>query len=320
MHRPGATTDLQRPLVMWPDRVGETHRIPGDLRRAARHARRVARAALVARGLSGSRRARRLRRRLARRRPANPTRSYRVRVVAASFPAKQSIAKPERMILAVRNTGVRDDPEHRDHRRLLQLRLELRRAGRQQAADLGDRTWARRESQPAGRNAGSQHAGSGAQTSYLNTWALGALAPPPDGDVRVAGGAGEGRPLHGPLHRRRRARRQGPGAARTRPAGDGHLPRARRGRVPAAKHVDPKTGKVVEGAYPTPVGAGRPRPFGRVSKNPVRRFRQTVIRFAPRLRLRLTRLRARRRAHCRTRPFLVGGIRPRSCPGPASRT
>ena len=70
----------------------------------------------------------------------------------------------------------RHDPEHRGHRRLLQLHVPLPQPGLQQATRLGHRTGARGGSQTPGSKPGDRAPGGG-QTAYVNTWALGPLAP-----------------------------------------------------------------------------------------------------------------------------------------------
>jgi hypothetical protein len=89
-----------------------------------------------------------------------PSGTFQVAVVRASFPTKQHLAKSERFVIAVRNTGDRAVPN---------LAVTVNSfASRSQQAGLADPSravWII-DSSP-----------SGGDTAYANTWALGRLAP-----------------------------------------------------------------------------------------------------------------------------------------------
>ena len=166
----------------------------------------------------------------------------------ASFPAKQSIAKHERLLLTVRNSSSETIPNIVGDGRLVQLRVELPGTGREQKADLGDRTRPGRAG--AARPCRRQEVSipGGGQTAYVNTWALGVLpahrtatffwsvVPVKAGawTVRYAFSAG--------LAGKAKARLAAGGPA----AGHFHVVIAPK---PPETHVDPKTGQVVPGPY-----------------------------------------------------------------------
>jgi hypothetical protein len=89
-----------------------------------------------------------------------PSGTFQVDVVRASFPAKQHLAQPERFVIAVRNTG---------HEAVPNVAVTVSSfAERSEQAGLADpdrAVWII-DSSP-----------SGGQTAYTNTWALGRLAP-----------------------------------------------------------------------------------------------------------------------------------------------
>lgn len=173
---------------------------------------------------------------------------YPVQIVHASFPARQSIARPARMALRVRNPGPRTIPNVAvtiDSFSYLSTFREL--AARQRPVwiiDGGPGTVPRRLVQtetvdPAG----------GGQTFSLNTWALGSLAP---GATKTF--VWLVTPVKGGLHRVSYVVSAGLGGnARARLSGGG-LPVGRFlvniAPAPPARHVNPETGKVVPGPYP----------------------------------------------------------------------
>jgi hypothetical protein len=156
-----------------------------------------------------------------------PSGTFRVDVVNASFPTKQHLAKPERFVIAVRNTGSKTVPN-------VAVTVNSFAARSEQAAlaDPERAVWV--------IDAGPRGGG----TAYLNTWALGRLAP---GQTRrfvwrvTAVQAG--------THTVKWQVAAGlNGAAKATLAGN----RAPAGSVtvdvsakPAQAHVDPKTGRVV---------------------------------------------------------------------------
>ena len=91
---------------------------------------------------------------------AEPSGTFRVAVVNASFPTKQRLAKSERFVIAVRNTGRKDVPN---------VAVTVNSfASRSQQAGLADPSrpvWVVDAAPPGG------------DTAYTNTWALGRLAP-----------------------------------------------------------------------------------------------------------------------------------------------
>jgi hypothetical protein len=89
-----------------------------------------------------------------------PSGTFEIAVVRASFPAKQHLAKPERFVIAVRNTGSRAVPD-------LAVTVDSF-ASRSQQAGLADPSRAVWIIDDGPR---------GGDTAYTNTWALGRLAP-----------------------------------------------------------------------------------------------------------------------------------------------
>ena len=91
---------------------------------------------------------------------AEPSGTFQVDVVRASFPTKQHLAQPERFVIAVRNTGRRTVPN-------VAVTVSSFAESSEQAglADPERAVWIIDD--------GPQ----GGQTAYTNTWALGPLAP-----------------------------------------------------------------------------------------------------------------------------------------------
>jgi hypothetical protein len=89
-----------------------------------------------------------------------PSGTFQVAIVRASFPARQHLAKPEQFVIAVRNTGSRGVPD-------LAITLDSFASRSQQAglADPGRAVWIIEDGPRGG------------DTAYTNTWALGRLAP-----------------------------------------------------------------------------------------------------------------------------------------------
>ncbi|MFI5009584.1 MAG: hypothetical protein ACHQDY_04845 [Solirubrobacterales bacterium] len=173
---------------------------------------------------------------------------FRVQIVHASFPALQSIARPARMVLRVRNPGPRTVPNVAVTLDSFTYQSTFRElAARQRPVwivDGGPGTVPRRLVQtetvdPAG----------GGQTAYLNTWALGPLAP----------GAAKTfvwlvTPVKAGTHQVSYVVSAGlNGKARARLAGGG-FPVGRFlvniAPEPPARHVNPETGRIVPGPYP----------------------------------------------------------------------
>jgi hypothetical protein len=106
-------------------------------------------AALVAAGCGGERQD-----------AAEPSGTFEVAIVRASFPTKQHLAKAERFVIAVRNTGARVVPD-------LAVTVDSFASRSQQpgVADASRAVWVIDDGPPGG------------DTAYTNTWALGRLAP-----------------------------------------------------------------------------------------------------------------------------------------------
>jgi hypothetical protein len=91
---------------------------------------------------------------------SEPSGTFRVDVVRASFPTKQRLAKSERMVITVRNSGTKDVPD-------LAVTVSSFASRSEQAglADPNRAVWIIDEGPRGG------------DTAYVNTWALGRLAP-----------------------------------------------------------------------------------------------------------------------------------------------
>jgi hypothetical protein len=177
-----------------------------------------------------------------------PKATFAVRVVRASFPADQSIARQTAMVLRVRNIGHQTVPN-------VAVTIDsFAYTSNYSGLSVNKRPiWVVEEGPGAiaARPAESEAISSpgGGQTAYVNTWALGALAPgrtrtfvwhvvPVKGGTHVvhytvaAGLSGRSRAqfVHG-----------------ARPTGQFSVDIAP---VPPPTHVNPETGQVVTGAYP----------------------------------------------------------------------
>ena len=89
-----------------------------------------------------------------------PSGTFQVDVVRASFPTKQHLAQPERFVIAVRNTGHEAVPNV-----AVTVSSFAQRSEQPDLADPDRAVWIV-DSSP-----------SGGDTAYANTWALGRLAP-----------------------------------------------------------------------------------------------------------------------------------------------
>lgn len=177
-----------------------------------------------------------------------PSRSYAVKVVHASFPAKQSIARPERMELSVRNTGLRTVPNlaitvdsfnYASNYPELAANKRPIWAIEQGPGAIASPPVHTQEISPPG----------GGQTAYLNTWALGPL--PPGRTQTFVWRVVPVKPGLHAVHFSVAAGLAGNATARLAsggPAG-GHLTVLIAG-TPPPTHVDPATGRVVAGTYP----------------------------------------------------------------------
>jgi hypothetical protein len=89
-----------------------------------------------------------------------PSGSFRVDVVSARFPARQHLAKQERLVIAVRNAGDRDVPNV-----AVTVDSFAQRSEQEGLADPQRAVWIVDDGPPGGI------------TAYTNTWALGRLSP-----------------------------------------------------------------------------------------------------------------------------------------------
>jgi hypothetical protein len=177
-----------------------------------------------------------------------PKGAFRVGVVHASFPPDQSIARPTTLELAVRNTGVRTAPNVAvtlDSLYYTERFPEL--ASSKRPIWIVDRGPGAIANPPVESQAVSPP-GSG-QTAYVNTWALGPLAP---GETRIFRWLLA--PVRAGLHTVHYSVAAGlAGKAKARPSPGAPVRGvfvANIAPAPPGRHVDPNTGKVVGGAYP----------------------------------------------------------------------
>ena len=189
-----------------------------------------------------------------------PKATFRMRVVHASFPVLQAIARPATLVLSVRNTGLRTVPNVAvtlDSFYYTSNYPELAANKRPVwVVEAGPGAIPRR---PVQSQAVSPPGGG--QTAYVNTWALGPLAP-----GRVQTFLWRVVPVKAGLHtvrfavsaglagNARATVSSGAGLLGLRPAASGgpvgglfvvHIASA-----PPPTHVDPNTGRVVPGARP----------------------------------------------------------------------
>jgi hypothetical protein len=177
-----------------------------------------------------------------------PQGGFAVRVVKASFPAHQSVARPTHLELRVRNTGTRIVPNV-----AVTVDSFYYTENYPELADNKRPIWAIEEGpgaipkRPVPTQAVSPPGGG--QTAYVNTWALGSLAP---GHTQTF--LWRVMPVKPGLHTVRFTVAAGlAGKARAQTA-DGALPTGHFtvdiAPQPPANHVDPETGQIVSGAYP----------------------------------------------------------------------
>jgi len=182
-----------------------------------------------------------------------PKGAFAVQIVKASFPAQQSVARETRMVLQVRNAGTQTVPNvavsidsfayRSDYPNLASNKRPI------WVVETGPGAIPRR---PVESEAVSPPGGG--QLAYVNTWALGALAPGHTGTFvwRVmpvkAGRYTVHYTVATGLSGRARALVDLRSVAHGGPA-VGHFTAEIAPRPPAT-HVDPETGQVVPGAYP----------------------------------------------------------------------
>jgi hypothetical protein len=179
-----------------------------------------------------------------------PKGTFAIRVVSAAFPAHQSIARQTAMVLRVRNIGHQTAPN-------VAVTIDsFAYTSNYPELSVNKRpVWVVEE----GPGAIAKHPAEsetisppgGGQTAYVNTWALGALAPgrtrtfvwhvvPVKGGVHV---------VHFTVAPGLSGKSQARFIGGARPSGHFVVAIAPR---PPATHVDPTTGQVVPGAYPPP--------------------------------------------------------------------
>jgi hypothetical protein len=185
-----------------------------------------------------------------------PARSFDVKVASASFPAKQSVAKPEQMRLSVTNDGSHTIPN-------VAITVDSFNYTSNYAglADNKRPVWAIEQGpgRPAKPPVETEEVSTpgNAQTAYVNTWALGALAP-----NRTTTFTWRVVPVKRGTYTVHYAVSAGlAGKAKARLASGGPATGSFGVQIagaPAITHVDPKTGKVVVGEYaaPAPGSAG----------------------------------------------------------------
>lgn len=179
-----------------------------------------------------------------------PEGTFPMRIVHASFPAAQSIARPTRMVLAVRNTGTQTIPnvavtvnsfEYIEH--YPELAANKRPVW---VIERGPGAVAR----PPVQSVEVSKPG-GSQTVYVNTWAMGPLAP-----GRIAVFSWLVVPVKPGMHTVHFVFAAGlAGRAQAVQAGGGPVQGQFRVHVaykPPVTHVNPETGKVEKGPFPPP--------------------------------------------------------------------
>jgi hypothetical protein len=177
-----------------------------------------------------------------------PKGTFSVQVVKASFPARQSVARPTHLELQVRNTGTQTMPNV-----AVTIDSFAYTSDYPELADNKRPIWAIEEGpgaipkRPVPTQAVSPPGGG--QTAYVNTWALGPLA---SGHTQTF--LWRVMPLKPGLHTVHFTVAAGlAGKARAQLAG-GALPIGHFtvdiAPQPPANHVDPDTGQIVSGAYP----------------------------------------------------------------------
>jgi hypothetical protein len=177
-----------------------------------------------------------------------PAGAFTLKVVRSSFPAKQSIARPTSLELQVRNTGARTAPNV-----AVTLDSFYYTSTYPNLAANKRPIWVVEEgpgaiAKPAVESQAVSPPGNG-QTAYVNTWALGPLAP---GHTRTF--LWRVTPVKAGLHTVHftvaaglagKAKAQLASGAPVRGSFTAYITP-----VPFARHVDPSTGQIVGGAYP----------------------------------------------------------------------
>jgi hypothetical protein len=177
-----------------------------------------------------------------------PERTYPVKVVQASFPKRQSIARPEDFQLRITNTGTHTVPN-------LAVTLDSfsYNSAYPQLAARKRPIWVVEvgpgPGSPAPVESQEVSPPGGAQTAYVNTWAFGPLEP--GGTQTLVWKVVPVKAGHYTVHYKVAGGLAGKAKAQLRSGRgvEGQLT-ADIAPVPPATHVDPQTGQVVEGKYP----------------------------------------------------------------------
>ena len=178
-----------------------------------------------------------------------PKGNFTVRILKASFPARQSIARPTHLLLAVQNTGSETVPDiavslnslsYTENYPELAANKRPIWAIEEGPGAIPKRLVPTQTVSPAG----------GSQTAYVSTWALGPLAP---GHIQTF--LWRLTPVKPGLHIVHYTVAAGlAGKARTQLANGaratGHFT-VYIAPQPPPSHVDPETGQIVSGAYPS---------------------------------------------------------------------
>ena len=174
--------------------------------------------------------------------------TFTVKVVKASFPARQSVARESSMVLQVRNTGTRTVPNVAVSIDSFAYTSDYPHLASDKRPIWVVETGPGAIGKPPVESEAVSPPGGG-QTAYVNTWALGALAPGHTGTFvwRVTPVKSGRYTVHytvaAGLAGKARAQLAGGGPVVGQLSAD-IAPR------PQATHVDPETGQVVAGAYP----------------------------------------------------------------------
>jgi hypothetical protein len=178
-----------------------------------------------------------------------PAGTFAVAIVKASFPARQAIATPSKLELQVRNTGARTAPNVAVTLDSLNYTDTAPDLGANKRpvwiVDQGPGTIPKR---PAEGEAVAPP-GSG-QSAFVNTWTLGPLAP-----GRTQTFVWRVTPVRSGVHTVHFTIAAGVNGKAHAQLGNGSPPTGhftvRVAPVPAATHVDPQTGQVVSGTFPS---------------------------------------------------------------------
>jgi hypothetical protein len=180
---------------------------------------------------------------------SEPKGTFALKVVHASFPAKQSMAHPTSMTLQIRNTGAHTAPNV-----AVSVDSFAYTSDYPNLAYDKRPVWVIEQGPGAIANLPVQSQAvsppGGAQTAYVNTWALGPLAP-----GRTATFRWHVMPVKAGVHTVNFTVAAGlAGKAKAQLAAGGPVQGSFTADIaprPPDRHIDPNTGRIVAGAYPT---------------------------------------------------------------------